>query len=458
MDRKEQLNGIFSQFENSARAFCVDTKGIHCEIANEYKSGKQVQHLKRKTAKIYYNAFAIEFVYTAHGTMSIINSILSCNVYLDKAEASAGIPLPLFTDYCDRDVRTPLCIPFITNEIGMIQAFHCIGTEVKALLPKVRKICGETEQLEELRRKYCKELQYVFGVEVPDLDFNKLRPFVDLFTERFSTGPFHAALRGDYVKASKQLAKTKRLTGYEKRMQRLWLMQGTQPPAELSAVTQNAKAFSGYGTSKVELKEFASVFVAWFALCPVFSLLYVGLYALLVWVASWDAVCLLGPSYNYPLCFLTGFVTAIAVSYFTRFFFFKRLFKKDYVQFCEMEYTTNMEGNHKLMKGILTVVVVFCVALLVLTANCNLNFMQDGLVDNTQFFSLEGTYYSYDDISYVYYKPNRVNGYGETLDYPSYVIVLNGSREIDLYEHGEISDYAEELLGFLQEKGIEIRN
>jgi hypothetical protein len=457
MDRKELLSGIFSQFENSARAFCADTKGIYCEIANEYKSGKKLQNLKRKTAKIYYNAFTIEFIYTAHGTMSIINSILSCNVYLDKAETSAGIPLPLFADYCDKDVKVPLCIPFITNEQGMRQAFDCIGNEVKDLLPALIKMCGDSEQLEKLRRKYSEELQYVCQLEVQDLTFDQLRPFVDLFTERFSTGPFHAALRGDYGKASKQLAKTKRLTGYEKRMLRLWLKQGAKLLAELSAVTQNAKAFSGYGTSKLERKEFAAVAVAWLVLCPVFTLLYAGLYALLVWIASWNAVFLLGPSYNYPYCFVAGFITSIAVSYFTRFFFFKRLFKREYAQYCEMEYTTNMEGYHKLMKGFLIVVAVGCVVLLVLMANWNLKFMQGGFIDNTEFFSLGGTYYSYDDVSYVYYKPNRVNGYGETLDYPSYVIVLNGGREIDLYEHGELTDYSGELLDFLRKIGIELK-
>lgn len=457
MNKNKLLNGIFTQFEKSARALCADSKGLFCEIANEYKGITQAQNLKRKTAKIYYNTFVIEFMYTAHGIMGVINSILSCNVYLDKSETSVGIPLPLVTDYCGMDVKAPLCIPFITNEQGMAQAFCCIAKEVKTLLPTVEKICCEAEQVGELRQKFIDEMRDVFQIEITELLFEQRIALMDFFINRFSNGAFLSALRGNCVKAAKQLSKSKNLTGYERRMKRIWLTSDDDSFGELSAVLRNAKAFSGYGTSKVERKEFAAVFIAWLALFPLLSVLYLGLYAALVWIAGWNSVYLLGPSYNYPYCLCAGFLTAIAVSYFTRFFFFKRLFKKDYVQYCEMEYITNIEASHKLMKGFFTVIAVGCVALFVLLANWNLKFLQDGFVDNTKFLSLDGEYYSYNEVAYVYYKSNRVNSYGELIDNPSYVLVLKDGYEIDLYEHAALSDYSGDLIDFLYEKGIDIK-
>ena len=91
-----------------------------------------------------------------------------------------------------------------------------------------------------------------------------------------------------------------------------------------------------------------------------------------------------------------------------------------------------------------------------LLAKWNINFLPDGFVDNSRFFSFKGEYYSYNEIERVYYKPDRVNDFGDTLDFPSYVIEIKNGKEIDLYEHGEISDYEKELIDFLNEKGVKI--
>lgn len=457
MNRKQMLSNIFMQFERSAQTFCKESGGLFCEIANEYKGAEQIQNLKRKTARIYYGAFVIEFVYTAHGVMGVVNSILSCDV-LDKTENAVGIPLQILTDYCEMDVNEPLCIPYITNEQAMTQAFRCMTDVLEKLLPVVSQKCCDSGSQEELWQKFRDELLAVFQIDVLSLRLpQQRRALADFFVTRFSNGPFLTALRENYGKAAKQLGKSKTLTGYEKRMLRIWQVQAADTAANLPIVRANAKAFNGYGTAKTERKEFAAVFVGWIALFPVLTAVYLGLYALLVCVAGWNAVYLLGPGYNYPFCIVGGFITAIAGSYFTRYFFFKRLFKKDYAQYREIEGIQNVEAAHKLMKGFLTVIVVGCAALCILLANWNLKFLQDGVVDNTKFLSLRGEYCGYDEVAYVYYKPDRVNGYGETLDNPSYVIVLRDGREIDLYEHGDISDYSGELLDFLREKGIEIK-
>lgn len=456
MNRNVMLSSMFAQFDKLANDFCIDTDGLDYRIENEYKGTEHATNLIRKTAKIYYHAFVIEFVYTAHGVLSVVNSILSCNVYLDKAENSVAIPLPLITDYCGMEVKTPLCIPFITNEQAMIQAFDCISDALKRLYPIAAKWCCDAEKVEQLRHKFRDELQRVFKIDSSDIELEQ-HVLADLFVTRFSNGAFHTALRGNYKKAAKQLGKTKRLTGYEARMQQIWLEQAHTIPEQLSAIVVNAKAYSGYGTSKVERKEFMASLIGWLALWPVFSAIYLGLYALLVWLAGRNSVYLMGPSYNYPYCVMAGFITAIAASWFTRFFFFKQLFKKDYALFCEMQGIQNLKVDNKVMKGFLTVVTIGCIALCVLLANWNLNFMQDGFVDNTKFFSFTGEYYSYNDVDYVYYKPDRINAYGETLTNPSYVIVLRDGREIDMYEYGDVSDYSEELIDFLQEKGITLR-
>ena len=279
MNRKEILSNIFMQFERSAHMFCKESNGLFCEIESEYKGAEQIRNLKQKTARIYYGAFVIEFVYSAHGVMGVVNSILSCDVYLDKTENAVGIPLQLMTDYCEMDVNVPLCIPYITNGQAMTQAFQCMTNVLEKLLPTVSQRCCDSDSQEELQQKFRDELLSVFQMDVLELRLpQQRRALANFFVTRFSNGAFLTALRENYGKAVKQLGKSKNLTGYEKRMLRIWQSQQNETSAYLPTVRANAKVFNGYGTAKTERKEFAAVFFGWIALLPVSTALYLGLY------------------------------------------------------------------------------------------------------------------------------------------------------------------------------------
>lgn len=326
MNQKASIEGVLAQFERSANGFHTETGGLFCRISSEYKGPEQSQNLRWKRATIYYNAYAIEFLYTAHGVLGTVNSILSCNVYPDKSDCSAGIPLPLLSDYCGMDVEVPLCIPFITNEQAMIQAFRCIGDTVKNLQPVILETCCDARLLDALRNRFSDELWQVFRVKVSDLEKEPLRrSLAEFFAFRFSGGAFLTALREDYIKAAKQLSQAKTLSGYEKRMQRIWLKREPKISMHLSGVSKNAKVFNGYGISEIERKELLAAFVSWLALFPILSGAYLGLYWLLVWFESRDSIYLMGPQYYFPYCFLAGAVSTIVLSWFTRFFFYKRL-------------------------------------------------------------------------------------------------------------------------------------
>lgn len=457
MEREEMLSSIFTQFDQCAQQFCDATQGVFCDISSEYKGARKPQNLKRRTARIYYRSFVVEFSYTAHGIMGTVNSILSCNVSLDKGEDAMLIPLPLALDYCDMDTLQPLCIPLITNPDAMEQAYACIGSVLEKMLPVLADVSCDSGRLEAFQTAFCNELKFLFAIEeLAPVAGEVSRSLADFFLLRFSDGAFMSALRGNHGKAIKQLKKIKKLTGYEQRMLRLWSLREALEPTAPAAVLRNAKTFNGYGTSKAEVKELLSAMAAWFVLCPVFSAVYLLVYHLLVLVEDWGAVYLMGPSYNYPFCVCGGFITAIAASYFCRFSFYKLLFKKDYAQYRELEYIQNLEGANKLMKGFLAVIAAGCILLCVLLANWNLRFLPDGFKDNSKFLSLRGEFHSYDEIDHVFYKPDRVNDFGDTLDFPSYVLVMKDGTQIDLYEHGEIEDYEDVLLPILAEKGVKI--
>ena len=457
MKQGERLSVIYDQFDRSAKAFCEGTDGLFCDILSEYKGVKKPENLKYRLAKIYYHAFVVEFKYTAHGMLSVTNSLVDCRVYFDKTENAVGIPMALLVDYCDVDTATPVCIPCISNEPGMQQAIDCVGGVVKQLLPEIARISSSTEQRNEILNTYRAEVKYIFDLsdsELAAMDINSLCS--DFFTLRFVSESFLNYIKGDRARAVKQLSKIKKLTGYEKRMIRLWSISGQNDLPDLSAIVDNAQCYNASGVQKGTFKEFMSSFIAWFVLTPAISAVYLGLFFFLTWLEGRNSVYLMGPIYNFPYCILLGFLTAIGASYFTRFRFYKWLFKKDYDKYCEMEHIQNGGGSDRLMKGFLAVLVAGSLAGCVLFAKWNLNFLADGFYDNTDFFCVKGTFHSYDEVERVYYKPDRVNDFGEMLNYPSYVLVLKNGEEIDLYEFDDIEEYETDLLEYLRTQGVKI--
>lgn len=454
MKREEILNCIFSQFDQSAKLFCEDTQGIFCEISKEYKGEYEPQNLKFCFAKIYYHSFAVKLTYTAHGTMNVVNSILGCSVCFDKTDDSIEIPLPLVTDYCDVDIIAPMFIPFITNETGMVQAFDCIGSVLKQLFAKLVDISCDPEYKNRILTTYTDEIKHIFETDISIEILN--RELYDFFTLRFTSTAFINFLKGNRTKAIAQLKKTKKLTGYETRMLKLWTLQKQSEIPNLPSVIANADTYNEHGVQKTNFKEFGIMLLSWLLMAPAASVPFIGLYFLLVWIEGRASVYLLGPIYNFPFCILFGFITAIAASYFTRFKFYNWLSKKDYEKYCEMDSVQNGGGADKLMKGFVAVISVIGVVGCVFLAKWNLNFLSDGFIDNSKFLSLQGNYYSYNEIERVYYKPDRVNDFGQTLDFPSYVLVLENSKEIDLYEYGEISDYENKLIKHFRDKGVKV--
>ena len=457
MTKGEALQTIYAQFDQSAKQFCKETNGLFCEISSVYKGEEVPQNLRFRYAKVYYNALMVRFTYTAHGILNTVNSILSCELCFDKTRETYAIPLPLATDYCDLDIIQPMCIPFITNDAAMCEAFACIADVLRQTLDRFQTISHDKLQRNRLSLAFVSEVMEVFGVDEVSEFLQHSAEFVgSFFAQRFCTDAFLNALKQDWPRAVKQLKKVKKTTGYERRMLRLWSAGPQQATHNLRLIRANADNYNAAGVAKTDWKEFGAMFLSWLVLTPAISAVYLAIYFLLVFFQGRNSVYLMGPMYNFPNCILFGFITGIGLSYFARFRIYKLLRKKDYEKYCEMDHIQTSPGEIKFMKGFVALLIVGSIIGSVLVANCNLNFYSNGFMDNSTLLSLRGTYYSYGDVEKVYYKANRVNSFGDTLENPSYVLVLKSGTEIDLIDHGDLEDYEDILIPLFREQGIPI--
>lgn len=390
--------------------------------------------------------------------MSATNSILECLVYFDKAKSTAGIPLPLVLDYCNVDTATPLCISLISNEEGMRQAFDCIGSVLVNVLDNITAAAYDIDKKAHIYQSFANELSLFLGTTVSN-DLTNMNPACyNFFTLRLSSTPFINFIKGNRQAAIKQLSKYKDKTGYENRLLNIWKSEEHSQNPDLSAIIKNAATYKENGMQRASGKEFASIFLSWILMLPLISVVYIAIYFVLVCIEGSGSIYLMGPMYNFPYCICCAFITSIAASYFTRFKFYKWLYKKDYEIYCEMDYIQNGGGADKLMKGFLYTTVLASLVFSLLLSKWNINFLQDGFADNSKFLSLHGEYHSYHEVECVYYKSKRTNDFGETLDFPSYVLKLKNGKEIDFYEFDDLSKYEDELLEFLRDKDVKIES
>ena len=460
MTRRERLESIFLSFDKSAKEFSESAGGLFCETTAEYKGESEPENLKYRYAKIYFNAFVVGFKYSAHGMLGIVNSVLECFVYPGKGEDTPGIPLPIVEDYCDK-VALPPAVPCISNETGMKQAFDCIGGALLGILPEISEIAFDEDKKNGLISYYYSEIENVFDIETGEEEngqyaFYKSDTFYRFITNRFTANAFIQLIKGNRERAEKELKKYKKALGYERKALKLLQSKEKIFVSDISAAAKNLEIFGYSGAQKLNFKELLTLFISWFILGAGAAVVYAGVFLLTYFLEKRGSVYLMGALYNLPYCFLCAFITGIAASYFTRFRFYKVFFKKDYERYAELDQITNSKAADKFMRFLTGVIVICSLVGGVLFAKQNINFSQDGFTDNSSLFSLTGEYHDYKEIDRIYYRPNRVNGFGETIDFPSYVLALKSGEEIDFYEYDEIENYETELLGFLESKGVKI--
>ncbi len=447
MKREEMYERLFEQFKKSAYGFCEDSEGIFCEVNKEYKGKDASYNLKGFVAKIYYSTFYVKFIYTAHGSLGLVNSALGCSVCLDKNGGCREIPLPLLSDYLDHSIASPMFINNISDEKIMENAFDTIGETVKALLPELVAGIDDEDYKSCILNAYTEEMKYIFGTDELDdlLDYY----FYDFFVLRFTTDVFDFYLKGNYEKAYRKLEKVKKLTGYEKRLLSI-LRSGADGK---SGTAVGASAFITFNDSslKDDAKELFVLIVSWFVLTPLTSAVYLLIFFSVFLMEKKNAVYLMGTEYNWIYCVALGFFTAIAISYFTRFKFYSLLNKKGYEKYVKLSSMQNGKGADRFMKVFTYIIFCICIVMSVLLCKWNIKFTETGVIDNSKFFSLRGQYYAYEEIDRIYYLPERTNDFGEVLEFPSYVMAVDG-KEIDFYDFADTEDYETELFPFLEDK------
>ena len=448
----EELGQLQSRFDRAARIFCESSGGLGCEISPFFKGDNLPENLRLKIARIFFNSYIIVFRYTARGLSKNALSILDCSVCFWKSEQELQIPLPFILDFCESDAAEPICFPYISSEAAMAEAFEILGNVLMRLKGELSDISGD-EARKQAIIDYLQEEYNSFGI-TGEVGILTDEIFCLWLSERFSSKAYILALKGKYGKAAAALEKYKRKCRYEKRLLGLWKQGKNFDPGRLTEILQDPVRNAERGALATDYKELLSMLLSWLLLILPITAVFLGIYFLIVLCRQHLTVYNAGPFANYPCCFICGFATAIMPGYFTRGLVYRLIAKKDYKGFHQRTVITSSPGVERFMEIFSVIIATASLVLIILMANYNVNFKRDGFVDNTEFLSLSGTYYDYNEVECFRYVPNRINSEGVTLELPSYMLVLKNGIKIDLYGLDDIENYESILVNLMREHNI----
>ena len=388
--------------------------------------------------------------------MSEVNSVLECKVMAEKnnPEALRYSLMDVFNALELDDFRCVI-IPSIVNEAAMAAAFQWLGEIVGDHLPAIEALLADEDWHYRIYACFTADVQRFFpdymhsGYDV--VDQKNLDLYYGWLRGRFgfAQGAYMRYLAGNHLRARKMLARTKKALLYERRLL-AWLEANTQIPAPLPPMLSGQVN----GSKSADARYLLALLASWIPIVALCLPFWLGVFYLLRAIAARGQLLLIGPD---PFeTFMPVLVTAIALSFFARRFVIRLLFRKRAAELLESDSMMFSRGVQRFMKGFLYVMYISCFFGLLLYVNSNIAFSEAGFTDSRGMFSAQSEYHPYTDIDRIYYRPDRVNGFGDTIPFDSYVLVLRDGKEIDLYELCETSYAVEKVLPLLEDKGVSV--
>jgi hypothetical protein len=347
-------------------------------------------------------------------------------------------------------------IPSITNETAMAAAFQWLGEIACEHLPAIEALFADDDQHYRLYACFTADVQRLFPRHMysgyDNVDQIYVKSYYDQLRGRFgfAQGAYMRYLAGNHLRARKILARTKKALLYERRLL-AYLKANAQIPAPLPSMLSGQVN----GGKSADARYLLALLASWIPIAALCLPFWLGVFYLLRAVAARGQLLLVGPDPRVAVVMPT-LLTAIALSFFARRFVIRLLFRKRAAELLESDGMMFSRGAQRFMKGLLYVVYIGCTMGLLLYVNSNIVFDATGFTDNRGMFSMQGEFHPYADIDRIYYKPDRVNGYGDTIPNDSYVLVLRSGEEIDLYGLCEMRYAIEKVLPLLEEKGVSV--
>ncbi|MDR0914223.1 MAG: hypothetical protein LBM65_03565 [Oscillospiraceae bacterium] len=486
VDILKQIQG-YLRFENFCIVFIFDAKTMDpfCFNALDYKIVFKPDYLDFKNLDLPEGNEILVKEFNKYGTMvaELSEIIESLEERKDDTEPDLLIRqklynvgfydiYPLFSIYdilnlYNIDDFNCYAVQGIVNEKQIENAIEWLGEGLQKYLPQILEIAADKNRLYKLCDLFFSDVKTFskdfspYGTPLDvilkyDNNMIDLKYFYDIYKPRLLTGAHFKLQQGKFAKGYKKLAATKKLLFYEKRLLEFLKSTDFSPPPFLpQSIKEQATAAQGQING---IKPLIAVFIPYIPYMILCSLPFIGLFLLFTFIITRDALICLSPDFIGAGMF-PGFIIGLLLCFYSADFFYKKLFKKSYAQFAEIEEAGGGKSTAVFLRRFCAVLAVISVIFVAMLANQNIAFYEDGFSDNSTFFAYSGEFYHYNEVDYVKAEP-----YADFDDVKTYTLIFRDGKKLNISEFsfigGSIIDTEEkiknEVLPLLQRKGIAV--
>jgi len=505
-DQNSFTKDFIEELERCAGNYSDNNNAISSESKTIFKGQVETfDNVRLHNIDIYHNSYIVRFCYYPHIPFTTSHSVLTCFISLEKAESQRLFyPVSHICAYIGICLKNALTIPLILSTTSMKECFDFILEDLKAIIPQIQDLSYDTErkavffnqEVESavlmLKREYPtddemqklligakeewyplwkaeqgytandSELQTEFDelmtrylCHVQSLMYEDKQKFLDYYynfiASRAVGSAAEAYMTGNYAESLKKFKKQKYITAYEKVLISYMDTAKIPRPHVPESIYKNITELYKNGIPKNNFKESLAIAPAMLLFGLIWLPLFLAVYFLFYFIESRDSIYLLGSLENAPSAMLPALLCGIVMIYFNSKRFYKLFFRKNHQRLIELDNAVNSRSTRQFMKGLTFILIIGSIVFLALTVHQNIKMTETGIYDNTNFWSVRGDYYSYDEIDKVYYRAQTPNGYGDMLDMPSYVILFKNGNELDPYR---LNTCDEKFLNTLQDKNI----
>ena len=279
-----------------------------------------------------------------------------------------------------------------------------------------------------------------------------LELYYALDISRFTLDGYLDYIKGNFKKAINKYKKLgKKITAYEERLiAYMKENEAKKPVADNLNTLLYAKKFKSFKY------EFIPIFTSWLFLTPVWCIIYDIIFYIALYFLSKNAIYI-GGTEQFML-FMPAFITAIISSFFARKKVYKIFFRKQYKDIIALDEIENTKKTEHIMFKILQFIIAAGLVSSVLIANTNISFYEDYFRNNLALLDIKGEMVEYSDVECVYKAACFKNGFGNIVDYTSYIMVLQGGEQIDLSYYIDNKEIERDIIPILKKHNIEMRD
>lgn len=497
---------MISQIDECAKQFLDEQNAIFIEQKNIFSNKIETfDNILSHNIDIYFNNYILRFCYYPHMSFSTSHSVLTCYVSLDKSVIDrVYYPLSQLFGLFGICPKNSLVIPLILTAESMKECFQYLTEAFVDIMSKIEDLSYDFEQKQAFFEQEFEAAAFVMKREFPTLkeqkdfidnnskewfelwkseqseidneieikeEFNKLllkiqdvthlsiekdkKAFLEyyyiLLLAKSVSPAYEAYMTGNYTKALKKFRKQKYITTYEIVLIEYLDNAKTTRPHIPQSIYKNLTVLYKNGIPKNNIKEVLMLIFSMLIFGAMMLPLFLIVYFILYFLENRDALYLLGSLENAVSAMLPSIIFGAITLNYKKKWLYKIFHKKNYQEIITLDSALDSRSYSQFMKWFTRIIIVCSVFFLALTVHQNIKLTDTGFYDNSEFWSINGKYYSYDEVSRLSYREQTTTEYSFMMDIPSYVIILKNGDEIDPYRFNSCD---EKFLNVFRDKGI----